>query len=295
MDGLNGENNGGGAMDEEDEHPSHEQPQHLFQEDDGQGQQQPEVLFLEDEYEQKFQPEEEEEGEWTSLNDQVLEEEKNEGEDEHSLVVDNSIERIEAHKKDVFCLSLSKNERWLATGSEDDTAAVWDANQKPIRQHLHIVGKHVDSVHCLAWNCSSDLLASGDMSGRIVCTLLKDSIEIEPSTLIVFEVNLPGSCTGAMDLHLSGNMAAFGCSNGQIALVTINLIDQKLKLIHVFTTSNKKEEENEEEENNKNNCSVECIKFFPGNFPWLAGGMANGKLIIFNWEHLTGRYEFFNE
>jgi len=57
MDGLNGENNGGGAMDEEDEHPSHEQPQHLFQEDDGQGQQQPEVLFLEDEYEQKFQPE----------------------------------------------------------------------------------------------------------------------------------------------------------------------------------------------------------------------------------------------
>nr|CAD2173037.1 unnamed protein product [Meloidogyne enterolobii] len=99
-----------------------------------------------------------------------------------------------------------------------------------------------------------------------------------------------------MDLHLSGNMAAFGCSNGQIALVTINLIDQKLKLIHVFTTLNKKEgEENEEEENNKNNCSVECIKFFPGNFPWLAGGMANGKLIIFNWEHLTGRYEFFNE
>nr|CAD2183259.1 unnamed protein product [Meloidogyne enterolobii] len=98
-----------------------------------------------------------------------------------------------------------------------------------------------------------------------------------------------------MDLHLSGNMAAFGCSNGQIALITINLIDQKLKLIHVFITSNKKEEENEEEENNKNNCSVECIKFFPGNFPWLAGGMANGKLIIFNWEHLTGRYEFLNE
>lgn len=29
---------------------------------------------------------------------------------------------------------------------------------KAIRQHLHIVGKHVDSVHCLAWNCSSDLL-----------------------------------------------------------------------------------------------------------------------------------------
>uniref|UniRef100_A0A914LPU4 Uncharacterized protein n=1 Tax=Meloidogyne incognita TaxID=6306 RepID=A0A914LPU4_MELIC len=97
-----------------------------------------------------------------------------------------------------------------------------------------------------------------------------------------------------MDLHLSGNMAAFGCSNGQIALVTINLIDQKLKLIHVFITSNKKEGEENEEEENKN-CSVECIKFFPGNFPWLAGGMANGKLIIFNWEHLTGRYEFFNE
>nr|CAD2208150.1 unnamed protein product [Meloidogyne enterolobii] len=89
-------------------------------------------------------------------------------------------------------------------------------------------------------------------------------------------------------------MAAFGCSNGQIALVTINLIDQKLKLIHVFINSNKKDEENEEEENNKN-CSVECIKFFPENFPWLACGMANGKLIIFNWEHLTGRYEFFNE
>nr|CAD2183260.1 unnamed protein product [Meloidogyne enterolobii] len=184
MDDLNGGKNGGEGMDEEDEHPSHEQPQHLFQENDGQEHQQPEVLFLEDEYEQKFQPEEEEEREWTSSNDQVLEEENNEGEDEQSLIVDNSIERIEAHKKDVFCLSLSKNERWLASGSEDDTAAVWDTSQKPIRQHLHIVGKHVDSVHCLAWNCSSDLLASGDMSGRIVCTLVKDYFN-SSSTLII--------------------------------------------------------------------------------------------------------------
>ncbi|CAK5084263.1 unnamed protein product [Meloidogyne enterolobii] len=172
---MNGENNGGGeGMDEEDEQ-QHEQP---------------EVLFLEDEYEQKCESEGlflEEDGEnlTSSLNDEVLEEENNEGEDEQSLIVDNSIERIEAHKKDVFCLSLSKNERWVATGSEDDTAAVWDTSQKPLRQHLHIVGKHVDSVHCLAWNCSSDLLASGDMSGRIVCTLVKDSNETEPSTLII--------------------------------------------------------------------------------------------------------------
>ena len=57
MDGLNDENNGRGRMDEEDEHPSHQQPQLLFQENDGQEHQQPEVLFLEDEYEQKFQPE----------------------------------------------------------------------------------------------------------------------------------------------------------------------------------------------------------------------------------------------
>lgn len=30
------------------------------------------------------------------------------------------------------------------------------------------------------------------------------------NAVCVSEVNLPGSCTGAMDLHLSGNMAAFG-------------------------------------------------------------------------------------
>ncbi|CAK5031004.1 unnamed protein product [Meloidogyne enterolobii] len=178
---MNGENNGEGGMDEDEQ--QHEQL--LFQEDNGQEHQQPEVLFLEDEYEQKCQLEDEEENWTSSLNDQVSEEEGIGGEEEQSLIVDNSIERIEAHKKDVFCLSLSKNERWLATGSEDDTAAVWDTTQKPIRQHLHIVGKHVDSVHCLAWNCSSDLLASGDMSGRIVCTLVKDSIETEPSTLII--------------------------------------------------------------------------------------------------------------
>uniref|UniRef100_A0A915LH82 Uncharacterized protein n=1 Tax=Meloidogyne javanica TaxID=6303 RepID=A0A915LH82_MELJA len=151
----------------------------------------------------------------------------------------------------------------------DDTAAIWDTSQKrwynsifllgiAIRQHLHIVGKHVDSVHCLAWNCSSDLLASGDMSGRVVCTRIEDcqstseqqqifehirwllwhpsangilfagsgdgsiwmwlvilneanclNVQQFKNAVCVSEVNLPGSCTGAMDLHLSGNMAAF--------------------------------------------------------------------------------------
>uniref|UniRef100_A0A1I8C005 WD_REPEATS_REGION domain-containing protein n=1 Tax=Meloidogyne hapla TaxID=6305 RepID=A0A1I8C005_MELHA len=310
MDDLNGENG------ETDEHP--------------------EVLFLEGE-------------EGTSLNGEEI------NEIEEQSIKDDSIMRIEAHEKDVFCLSLSKNGRWLASGSEDDTAAVWDVTQKPIRQHYHIVGKHVDSVHCVAWNCSSDLLASGDMSGRIVCTHVRDSIDNEPATLIIedcqsteqqmpeeeeqensfehirwllwhpsangilfagsgddavakiwdfktgtciSEVNLPGTCTGAMDLHLSGTVAAFGCSNGLTALVTINLSDQKLKLVHIFTSTKKEEISenlNNQEEKEENKNSVECINFVPGNFPWLAVGMANGQLTIFNWEHPAGRYEFNND
>jgi hypothetical protein len=58
--------------------------------------------------------------------------------------------------------------------------------------HWRILGKHNESINCLAWNCTSNLLgniyipiylyyfakleqltASGDMAGRIICTLVQ--------------------------------------------------------------------------------------------------------------------------
>lgn len=40
--------------------------------------------------------------------------------------VDNSLFKLINHTKDVFCLAVSNSKRWLASGSEDDTACIWD-------------------------------------------------------------------------------------------------------------------------------------------------------------------------
>lgn len=50
-------------------------------------------------------------------------------EDEENFeFVDDSILNLISHSKDVFCLTISSSKRWLASGSEDDTACIWDLN-----------------------------------------------------------------------------------------------------------------------------------------------------------------------
>ena len=376
--------------------------EHEESEDEGQQQQmgdeQTEVLVVEDDA--NFEPHEE-----------LLED----GEEEKPPP-DDSVARVLAHDKDIFCLALSGDGRWLASGSEDETAAIWNIEQQTTDEpHWRILGKHNESINCLAWNCTSNLLASGDMAGRIICTLVQiqqtdnclsiedcqvassmeedevsheeeqikpvgkeeaeDSFEqicwllwhptaegilfagcgdgllwmwliakqrtdqqlivvqskiftsgtnapcysglltadikhlvaaYEDSTLRLWdlkearatELRLPGKCTGAMDLHAKTGTAAIGFSNGTTALVgTGSAFQNQLKLLHLFV-SPKNEKTNDsaatggsEEDSSECENSVECVRFCPGDFPWLAVGTAGGHLSIFDWERRSSRYE----
>ncbi|KHN76755.1 Angio-associated migratory cell protein [Toxocara canis] len=92
---------------------------------------------------------------------------------------------IRVHEKDVFCVHCC-GDNWLASGGEDDQALLFDLSKKVNEPVLRICG-HVDSVTCIRFNASASLLASGDMSGKIIITetaSLKMRCEMEdPSEL----------------------------------------------------------------------------------------------------------------
>ncbi|CAJ0586121.1 unnamed protein product, partial [Mesorhabditis spiculigera] len=104
--------------------------------------------------------------------DQQLADGDGEEEGEAEPVQDDAIKAIYGHEKDVFCVSTSKTGRWLATGGEDDRAQIWDLTNQSDDPVLTI--QHNDSVVSTAFNHSSTLLATADLSGRIVITQLSD-------------------------------------------------------------------------------------------------------------------------
>ncbi|CAD6199912.1 unnamed protein product [Caenorhabditis auriculariae] len=94
-------------------------------------------------------------------------------------VVDDSILSLQAHSQDCFAIAMTA-ERWLATGGEDDVAFIFDRDISDSDPVLKI--EHKDSVTCVMYNNSGTLLATGDMSGRIVVTelsTLKPRAEID--------------------------------------------------------------------------------------------------------------------
>ncbi|KAL3112966.1 hypothetical protein niasHT_013431 [Heterodera trifolii] len=99
---------------------------------------------------------------------------------------DNSAAKIAVHSKDVFCLALSPDGHWLASGSEDETAAVWDLRHGMTSPLLHrTISSHSDSVHLLAWNVSANILASADMAGRIICTKVTGDEATQTASLTI--------------------------------------------------------------------------------------------------------------
>ncbi|KAK0417082.1 hypothetical protein QR680_012824 [Steinernema hermaphroditum] len=84
---------------------------------------------------------------------------------------DDAVLKIEGlHTKDVFSLDVS-NCKWLASGSEDDTALLFDV-QGDMKAAALKITDHTDSVTCVRFNSAGTFLATGDMSGKIVITTL---------------------------------------------------------------------------------------------------------------------------
>lgn len=86
-------------------------------------------------------------------------------------VIDDSSCTLHAHEQDCFSLAVVA-ERWLASGGEDDVAYLWDSQVSDIAPVLRI--GHEDSVTHVAFNNAHSLLATGDMSGKIIITQLSD-------------------------------------------------------------------------------------------------------------------------
>ncbi|CAB3401902.1 unnamed protein product [Caenorhabditis bovis] len=80
-------------------------------------------------------------------------------------IVDDSLMSLQAHSQDCFSIALASN-RWLATGGEDDVAFLFDQNVSETEPILKI--EHKDSVTAVMFNNSETLLATGDLSGKIV-------------------------------------------------------------------------------------------------------------------------------
>ncbi|ETN69747.1 Transcription initiation factor IIA, gamma subunit, beta-barrel domain protein, partial [Necator americanus] len=86
-------------------------------------------------------------------------------------VVDDSSYALQAHEQDCFSVAVAA-ERWLATGGEDDVAYLWDYQISDSDPVLKV--DHKDSVTYVVFNNSQTLLATGDMSGHIIVTQLRD-------------------------------------------------------------------------------------------------------------------------
>lgn len=50
--------------------------------------------------------------------------------------IDDCLAKLIGHSKDVFCLALSSSKRWLASGSEDDTACIWDLDNQACNVYI---------------------------------------------------------------------------------------------------------------------------------------------------------------
>ncbi|UMM21763.1 hypothetical protein L5515_003302 [Caenorhabditis briggsae] len=80
-------------------------------------------------------------------------------------IIDDSLMSLQAHAQDCFTVALASN-RWLATGGEDDVAYLFDQNVSENEPILKI--EHKDSVTQVMFNSNETLLATGDLSGKIM-------------------------------------------------------------------------------------------------------------------------------
>uniref|UniRef100_A0A914XNF7 Angio-associated migratory cell protein n=1 Tax=Plectus sambesii TaxID=2011161 RepID=A0A914XNF7_9BILA len=91
-----------------------------------------------------------------------------EGEEGPSDEVDDAMLTLRGHSKDVF--SVHAVDGLLASGGEDDHALLWSLSDNPPAEPQLVVEGHSDSVTFVRFNSKGTLLASGDMSGKIIIT-----------------------------------------------------------------------------------------------------------------------------
>ena len=118
-----------------------------------------------------------------------------------------------AHRNNIFALAFSPNGKWLATGSEDNTAQLWDvATRKPI----HLMTGFGDIVYSVAFSPDGKTLATACKSGAVklwVLSTLQDNLLQDAVTLLGDR----GSAYSAA-FAPNGNTLAVGYMRGDFVL-----------------------------------------------------------------------------
>lgn len=85
--------------------------------------------------------------------------------DMNDVIDDKSIGNFTDHNEAVLCCDVSKDDKLVVTGGQDDKAYVWETTTQTIK--FNIDG-HKDSVVAAKFNSNSSLVATGDLSGVIL-------------------------------------------------------------------------------------------------------------------------------
>ncbi len=66
--------------------------------------------------------------------------------------------KYEGHFGHVYAVAWSPDGKWIASGSNDNTAQIWNASNG---SHVHTYRGHSDRVEAVAWSPDGQRLASG--------------------------------------------------------------------------------------------------------------------------------------
>jgi len=142
-----------------------------------------------------------------------------------------------AHKGRVTCISLSENDKYLVTGSEDTTLHLWELNdikknpRSTILKHiLHVLYGHTEPVSCVVVSEDLNIVISGSLGLCIIHNLSKGEY--------VRHIRLKGESIDLVTLDpLSGHFIMYSKTSLCFRLYTINgrLLIRKDTNEHIHT------------------------------------------------------------
>ncbi|KAI8037842.1 angio-associated migratory cell protein [Drosophila gunungcola] len=127
------------------------------------------------------------------------------------------------HKAPVFACSLHPSHDWAVTGSEDDSAVVWDTSTGEV---LFEITEHKDTVTETHFSHDGLYLATGDLSGELFAFKVSEQREERPILTKVWEYSM--SDMSWLFWHRAANVLLAGSDSGEVFVWRIPSGDCKI-------------------------------------------------------------------